>query len=83
MHKITINVTQEDIDKGQRRSPETCPIALAASRILSSKVQVGIIGMYTKQRAITNIPLLAKQFIIKFDDGEKVGPFSFEIDVYE
>jgi hypothetical protein len=34
MRKITVNVTQEDIDAGKPQQPCFCPVALAINRVL-------------------------------------------------
>ena len=39
--KLTIDVTQDDIFVGRRRSPTSCPVARAASRAVGYPVSVG------------------------------------------
>lgn len=81
--KITVNVTQEDIDKGKRGSCADCPIALAAIRALGTdEVRVTSDAIYWMGLSVLRhapIPEAGWMFIGGFDGGEKVHPFSFEI----
>lgn len=78
---MRIEVTQEDIKKGERHSGISCPIALALKRALPGR-HVGVseetadIG----ENARVLLPLEAQDFIDDFDDGLGVDPFAFELD---
>ena len=84
----TINVTQQDIDKGAPCDSESCPIALAVLRATESdggafgpevavgplRVEIGALGEF-------RLPPVATKFRRRFDAGERVEPFSFEIEL--
>lgn len=77
---ITVSVTQEDIDKGIREDCNRCAIALAVARLYpNSEVLVSSgISISTPEAFQTYvIPKEAGFFMDKFDDGEKVEPFTF------
>lgn len=76
---MRIQVTQEDIDKGQRVHPIYCPIARAIKRHAHKPVRV---------LADTGITVGGKQyrhtagsleFVERFDMGQPVKPFEFEL----
>lgn len=77
----TINITEQDIKRGQPKVACACPIALAAKRASGkSFVHAGpseiIIG---QKRGAT--PLPAMDFMLYFDTGRKVLPFEFQLTV--
>ena len=86
---MKIQVTREDIQRGQKGQPSSCPVALAVARAFPggnpgvglSTVSVGF-GM---SREMYDLPRKAKLFISLFDGGSKimgwifVRPFTFEI----
>lgn len=81
---MTIEVTQEDIDRGVRWSSCECPIALAAIRTSKGICHVGrtVISIQAEEFqpiAIQTLPACASRFTIQFDEGEPVQPFSFNI----
>lgn len=78
--QVTIEVTQEDIDKGIEASPESCAIARAVKRTMgdhpsvhSTEIDVTI----NKKLYNYDLPKKAQTFIEKFDDYKVVKPFSF------
>lgn len=80
---MIINVTQEDIENGQRGCSR-CPIALAASRAYGRQVYVGqynIYDDYNGQRVLARLPSVAVLFVGQFDTSmfDVLKPFSFEI----
>lgn len=83
----TINVTQEDIERGKRESACECPIALALERAFNAKSWVDDEGFFfqrcPKEKLSPDypIPQSAIAFIAAFDAGEKVEPFEFEVEV--
>lgn len=81
--KFHINVTQECIDKGKKRDYKFCPIALAAVKDGIPELRVGKTTMTIccnyEHRLV--LPDTARDFISKFDQGEAVKPFEFDIEV--
>lgn len=86
---IRINVSKEDIASGHRFSPRTCAIARAAKRKLGFDVLVspgfdepdfphGYIKN-PKTGEQTALPKAARKFIVGFDTGNVVRPFSFRV----
>lgn len=82
---VTINVTQEDIDNGKRRTAYGCPVWLALSRVFPGKSiatdsHSGSIGFW-----YFDTPRAVSAFINMFDAGDfdagdSVSPFSFELE---
>lgn len=75
-----IEVTAEDIKRGQRRTCSACPIALAAQRALQCSVLVGCTSIWQPGR--TNwwkLPAQAQAWRERFDNHERVEPFTFEV----
>ena len=78
--KVRINVTQRDIERGGLWDVERCPLARAFRRHYKEAtvgcwdVSLGKLGGYA-------LPDSAKQFRLRFDDGKKVRPFSFDMEV--
>lgn len=82
--RIHVEVTQQDIDTGTRRSVYSCPIALSLKRQLNTsavivrKVSILVIDKYYVP------PLEAVEFMGRFDNKLSVEPFSFDMeDGYE
>ncbi|QGJ91970.1 hypothetical protein SEA_KEELAN_5 [Gordonia phage Keelan] len=79
---MKVVVTQEHIEKGDKGSPVSCPVALALN-------DAGMEGYYRVESrhlrtAIGKFPLPteARQFIAKYDThGGPVEPFEFELDL--
>ena len=85
MKTITIDVTQEDIDKGVCKDTAKCAIARAFGRMLDGEsIQVGSysIALYNHSVAL-NLPEEASEFVKSFDKykGTFVKPFSFQLDM--
>jgi len=82
--RINIEVTQADIDKGERRSFCKCPVALAIKRAVTPGLEV-----YVGQGAITlrndgglwfdTQSISVQDFVVDFDFGRQVKPFSFPL----
>lgn len=94
--KLTINVTQKDIDGGYRCSSFSCPIAIAATRAISSLASrearaclgVDVDGSnllffrHDMPDDLKPVPHDQHDWIVAFDDGKaNVKPFSFEVDI--
>lgn len=85
--ELTITVTQDDINLGEKGKCNSCPIALAAQRALhTDAVTVGsaaIFGKMTEQgefEDIYELPPEARDFIVTFDDPFReyeMEPFTF------
>ena len=89
---MKIQVTKEDIEKGERGSCEWCPVALAIQRTYDLKngkdkmVTVDEDGVGIWQDSVEKhyrLPLIARDFIHDFDNSdiksEQLKPFSFKI----
>ena len=83
--KYKIKVTTKNIEDGIPHSGEYCPIALAIQDHKSLKEKLKGTYVYTWKIEGPNIkvsiPKKAKNFINKFDNGCKVKPFEFFVDV--
>lgn len=84
---MTIHVTQEDIDTGQRNKPWACPVALAIKRAMPTHVvEAGPEVVYLHKpgdlaNTAYHTPITASFFIENFDNGAPVSPFSFDLPV--
>lgn len=77
---ITINVTQDDIDRGERESCLACPIALACKRAGIVRPEVSSYEIIDEFRNEYKLPMEARLFVHRFDAGGalyRVFPFSF------
>lgn len=75
---IQIDVAQEDIDSGTPKTSFSCPVAIAASRVLGRMAQVGYYCIETDGLAY-RVPNTVLRFMERFDSGEACEPFEFEI----
>lgn len=88
---MKFDVLQDDIDKGEVGDPHSCPIALALIRQLPNYgITVGSNYILTERPTpIENQPYMlrhysphsAHRFVIRFDKGKSVKPFSFDLDM--
>jgi hypothetical protein len=84
---VIIEVTQKHIDKGGRREAGSCPVSLAINDVLADGVYVRVVAnAYLFKMGILEITSVrldenTKQFIIRFDEGESVQPFSMEVEI--
>lgn len=86
---MRITVTQDDIDKGCRKDAFGCAVARAVCRALgvSEDESVGVddeaIDFYDELqgRPTAKVPAVATLFIMAFDRGDPVQPFSFWLDI--
>lgn len=80
--KVKVQVTAKDILCGKRQNSRECPIAQAVFRAFGLEAEVGsrniVVGgmrfKHDRQR---------QNFIWRFDGGESVEPFDFELEVPE
>lgn len=82
--KVRINVTQHDIDNGERREPMSCPIARAINRKVLGSAMVGddtiVLHQAVYRRlSATQTPAM-RAWRTAFDEGRmKVRPRSFTV----
>lgn len=80
--KITVKVTQEGIDAGEKRSCSFCPINRAIERVTG--ISAATIGPQVYLVGYNNpiiLPQIAVDFIDAFAAGQPVQPISFELEV--
>lgn len=85
---ITVEVTAEDIAAGRPRRCYFCPIALAVRRALRRR-DTGAVMVTPEQityhtglvEHVHELPIEAMGFVGRFDAGEDVEPFTFELEV--
>lgn len=84
--KITVDVTQEDIDRGHRLECEECPVAHALRRSLPTLRQV-VVGRHYVTLGLASGTLTpespegVRAWVDAFDRGEPAGPFSFTLEL--
>lgn len=78
---MTIEVTQDDIDKGDEADCDKCPIALAINRATGKRWCVVWHRCWLDEDHSPSIdlPESAVDFIQDFDNDQSVKPFSFEL----
>lgn len=83
MKTITVEVTQADIDEGERGHCAQCPIAKAMERTTGEVWHVTLFGAFPRDRYVptAQIPSKVQEFILAFDRGEPVTPFTFTLEV--
>ena len=79
---ITVTVTPRDIVKGKQWSACGCPVALALRRATGRKISVGPLELADEDETHVDLPAEVVDFIRRFDRGEPVEPFRFEIDLW-
>lgn len=77
---MKINVTKKDIQNGKRCNGIKCPVALAISRKINKKAEVGSVAIYISGKPIM-MPKKVRDFIGKFDSQNKAKPFSFNLEI--
>jgi hypothetical protein len=80
---ITVNVTQEDIEKGVQKDCGDCPLALALRRELATFVAVGNAARGWEAWENGNIYELSQaaiSFVKQFDAGLPVEPSTFRLE---
>lgn len=92
MLKVLVKVTQDHINKGKPKSNCDCAIALAIRSMLPTVVVpygLSRVGVYYRWARVfssrgwvyPDLPREAQDFIIKFDSGQSVSPFEFELEI--
>lgn len=84
---LEIDVLTEDIERGELDDCRHCALALAIRRYVApyfrSDVSVGSQTFSVGIRESQSLPAEAKEWVARFDAGEKVEPFRFEITLPE
>lgn len=75
---MTINVTQTHIDTGKKFICNNCPIALALQDVGLTGIAVSDSFIYHSEGWFRT-PREVKKFIIDFDSGRVVKPFTFTL----
>jgi len=86
---VKVEVTFDDILQGTPGACGSCPIALAAQRLLDTdrfKVEVSLLSLICLNldgdlSGLAELPPDARAFIDGFDHGADVEPFEFEIEL--
>jgi hypothetical protein len=87
MRRIAVNVTRDHIVRGSRGQFDRCPVALAILELLPERslavvdpyeiyVELLDSGVYYRAKS----PGEVCEFMIAFDEGEAVSPFSFDVE---
>lgn len=91
MNKLTVTVTQDDIEHGVTRHCQKCPIARAVARELLPGMSVEVVAAtvritpvnrpawHTPVALCESLPPRALTFIERFDAGKSVRPFTFQL----
>ena len=76
---MLIEVTQEDIDNGEKLSETNCAVALAINSCMG--IEWAFVGAKTVDLGFDKIelPIEVQHFIENFDNDFPVKPFSFEL----
>lgn len=75
---IQISVTENDIRNGRRRDRCDCPIARAVRRTLNNMAVVTAAGIFTSDAKYRHTDA-SMEFMLDFDQGFDVQPFTFEL----
>lgn len=80
---VLVEVTADDIKQGQRDNCLDCPVARALNRAFNlGPACVDTDIFYFDWGYDTHsLPEEVTEFIVNFDDGQQVEPFSFVVDV--
>lgn len=76
---MKIEVTARDIEKGLPEDKCGCPVALAIRRATGLEVSVWCSMSVKVGREYIDLPDEAEDFINRFDQGEPVQPFTFDL----
>lgn len=82
---LKISVTERHIENGEKDSCFNCPIALAAREVFPAhslpEVTLNFLWIKLEDRTerYFTLPEEAKEFVIGFDTGKEVKPFTFTL----
>lgn len=77
MNRKRIDVTATDIKKGLARNGCMCPVARAAKRAFRTGESVFVMGYIWALDVTWDMPKKALWWIVRYDSGKPVRPFSF------
>ena len=79
---MQIEITQDDIDNGERGRTDRCPIALALRRVPGAeRTSAGRISC-TINNKVYRMSAAAQRFVVAFDHDKPVRPMRFAIYEY-
>ena len=79
---MKVEVTQEHIDRGQRKAHCYCPVALALKDVgVKEPVVFGGYFRALGDTEDTKLPPKVDDFVLAYDLGLKVTPFTFDLDL--
>jgi hypothetical protein len=86
MVNLKVSVTKNDIKRGHKSCPVSCPIFLALSRAGFKNHHVGIGRLMLRHRIwdyekAINFPIEVSNFVEDLDNGKKVKPFKFTLKI--
>lgn len=76
---MEINITQEHIDKGERKNPKKCPISLALKEQFETRYTNVDSNNVTIGRNIHRMSPFLIHFVKNFDNGFTVSPGKYRI----
>lgn len=83
--KVTVSVTADDLANGKPGDACKCPVAKAINRAVprgrGAVVNPSCCWFGPARRFKRDLPPVAHDFILAFDRGEEVEPFSFDLEV--
>lgn len=79
--KTRIEVTQDDIEKGVAKNCSACPVARAITKKLRQGLVAGVSSVLLIDYYKFRLSIEAFLFVIDFDKGLPVQPFSFDLDL--
>ncbi len=75
--RLTIQVTQEDINQGKQGDCKFCPVALAIQRCLK---QLDPEGSYRPEVYVSHIAICSDEGFVSYDHKPRVNRFLFHFD---
>lgn len=75
----TIHVTQKHINAGVKKQCTSCPVALALQDHFDNKDLWAGPSDFLTPTGCADTPEVVREFMNRFDAGDFVSPFSFEI----
>lgn len=86
MKTITVKVTQEHIGAGVAESCRSCPVALALQDAGYPRAVVAnfiFLDAHDPDSRLLRTPASVVRFVHRFDSGQTVEPFEFQLEVPE
>lgn len=87
---LEINVTADDILRGERNNCVGCPVARAATRVAGRPIAVGCTELYlgdgtqdiAELPSFAELPASVSKRIARYDETGRMKPFKFCVDVW-